>query len=531
MGVPNRCYVGIFMSRDSTGSSSFGRIRQVLWPVHRHELSKMLPMFFMIFLICFNYTIVRNMKDALVVTAKASGAEVIPFLKVWAILPSAFLATFIYTRLSNKFSQEKVFYFIVATFLIYFLLFAFVLYPARDAIHPYALADRLQGCLPLGFRWFIAMLRNWTLTSFYIMSELWSVMVLTILFWGFANQVMEVPQAKRFYSLFTLSGNAAATVAGYLGAMMCQGEWRPNFYGHDSWEQTVVASLVFVAMSGVVIMWLFWWVNKYVVRRHMVNTEAHHMMTKPARTRRSLRASFKYLATSKYLICIAVLVVSYNLIINLVEVVWKDRLRQLCPLPQDFNTYMNHLSTWMGIVSTLTSLFISVMMHKAGWRFTAMITPVVIFITCALFFLFLFLPDNMTIGVSALLGMTPLSLVVLLGGLQNCMTKAMKYSVFDASKEIAFIPLPQESKLKGKAAIDGVGSRLGKSGGSVIHQGLLMIFGTLLAGAPVVSGIIMVIVGAWITAVRALDKEFHELSSEEEIEKLEERQGVAAAVS
>ena len=35
----------------------------------------------------------------------------------------------------------------------------------------------------------ISILRNWTFCLFYVMAELWGSVVVSLLFWGFANQV------------------------------------------------------------------------------------------------------------------------------------------------------------------------------------------------------------------------------------------------------------------------------------------------------------------------------------------------------
>jgi AAA family ATP:ADP antiporter len=85
--------------------------------------------------------------------------------------------------------------------------------------------------------------------------------------------------------------------------------------------------------------------------------------------------------------------------------------------------------------------------------------------------------------------------------LQNCLSKAGKYSVFDASKELAFLPLDPDAKLRGKAAIDGLGSGVGKSGASLTYQGLMLLFGGLSATTPYVSAILVVVFIAWITGV------------------------------
>ncbi|MBU6446351.1 MAG: AAA family ATPase, partial [Verrucomicrobia bacterium] len=72
---------------------AFGKWRSFFWPIHRHELKKFLPMFFVFFLIALNYNVLRSYKDSIVITAAQSGAEAIPFIKLWAVLPSAILFT------------------------------------------------------------------------------------------------------------------------------------------------------------------------------------------------------------------------------------------------------------------------------------------------------------------------------------------------------------------------------------------------------------------------------------------------------
>jgi AAA family ATP:ADP antiporter len=80
---------------------------------------------------------------------------------------------------------------------------------------------------------------------------------------------------------------------------------------------------------------------------------------------------------------------------------------------------------------------------------------------------------------------------------------------------MSFIPLSKESKLKGKAAIDGVGSRLGKSGGSLVHQFLLLCFGTVSLSTPIVAIILFAVVIVWILAVKALGVQFDALTGHE----------------
>lgn len=506
------------MSQQTNNGSekTFGRIRSCFWPVHRHEARKLIPMFLIVFLICFNYSILRNMKDTVVVTA--SGAEVIPFIKVWVMFPMAILLTILFTKLSNRYSQERVFYLMIGGFLSTFVLFAFVLYPLRDFLHPNALADTLENSLPIGFKGLISMFRNWTFTGFYVMSELWASIILNVIFWGFANEVTRIGEASRFYSVFGIASNFAPIVAGQAANFISQTPFSTDWlFGHkEGWEQIQIVLVSLVTIAGLLTMLIFRWMNKCVLNDPSFDEFHHNKKVAKAKGKLSFRESFSYLSNSRYLICIAVIVVAYNLVINLVEVVWKDQLRTLYPDPSDFNTYMNNLTSIQGIVATITAIFMAKIISRFGWTKTALITPVIMLVTCAGFFLFLFFRDNLTEVVIALTGTTPLAIAVFFGGAQNCLSKAAKYSVFDATKEMAYIPLSHESKLKGKAAIDGVGSRFGKSGGSLIHQGLLVVFSTLSASAPYVAGILLTVIFFWIGAARSLGRKFEALVAKED---------------
>ncbi len=494
--------------------TGFGRLRSLLWPIHASEHKKFVPMFLIFFLICFNYSILRTAKDTLIITAPSSGAEAIPFLKVWAILPAALLFTFIFTRLSNHLSREKVFYTLMGSFLGFFCIFTFLLYPNQDTLHPHSLADKLQDILPQGFSGLIAIIRNWTYTAFYIMSEMWSTMIMTVLFWGFANEVTSVRDAKRFYAILGLGANIATICAGRISGLISAHEFTPSIpFGVDAWGQSIFMLNMLVIFAGILSMGIFRWLH---AKKLGYGSIAHPKSETTKKIKMGIRENFKYLAKSKYLICIAVVVLMFNIALNLIEVVWKNQVKLLYPNANDFNTYMCNVLTWIGIVATAGAFFSASIMRRFSWTTSALIPPAIFLVTGVGFFSFFLFQDTSLSAFALLIGSTPLAIGVFFGSLQNILARASKYTLFDATKELSFIPLSKESRMKGKAAIDGFGSRLGKSGSSVIHQGLIMAFGSIALSAPFVGGILLLAIGGWIGAVRILGKEFHKLTVTDE---------------
>jgi ATP:ADP antiporter, AAA family len=503
------------MSNMASKSREFSRWRGYLWPVHTYELKKLIPMLLIFFFVTFNYNVLRTLKDTLLITAKSSGAEVIPFVKVWAMFPGAIFMTFLYTWLSNRVSRETVFYIIISIFLAYFAIFTFILYPIRDFIHPHELADRLEIYLPIGCRGLVAMLRYWTFTLFYVMSELWSSTILSVLFWGFANQITKLNEAKRFYGLFGVGANFSGIIAGQASVFCCQYTRQGGYFplGEDAWHQSLVMMVSLILGSGIIALALFRWMNVNVLSDKRYYNPTVVKSEGEVKGKLSLKQSFAFLLRSNYLLCIAFIVISYNLVINLTEVLWKSQVKELFPDPNDYTLYMNEIVSVIGLVATLSSLFVaSNAIRKFGWTATALMTPIILLVTSVGFFAFFFMKENPPLWVlSFLAGSSPLAMVVLFGTLQNILSRGAKYSVFDSTKEMSFVPLTPESKLIGKAAIDGVCSRLGKSAGSVVHQGLLIMFSTLSASAPYVAIVLFGVIIVWAIAVRRLGKQFQQV--------------------
>ncbi|MBJ7450343.1 MAG: NTP/NDP exchange transporter [Parachlamydiales bacterium] len=493
--------------------SDFGRMRSIFWPIHAYELKKVVPLLLMFFCICFNYTILRDTRDTLIVTAPGSGAEAIPFIKVWLVFPAALIFMLIYSKLSNVLSKQALFYTTLAPFLLFYVIFAFFLYPSRDALHPTAFADHLETVFPAGLKGLVAILRNWTFALFYVVAELWGAVMLSLAFWGFANDISSVPEAKRFYPLFGLGANFALLVSG--PTMIYVARLRDQMPTHaDPWGLSLKWLMSMVFVSGLLIMLFYYLTTRTVYSDSRLRTTDVGASKKPPKPQMSMKESFAFLLRSPYIGLVALLVIGFNMCINLVEVTWKSQLKLQFPHANDYSAFMGMFSTCTGIVTIFMMLFLgSNVLRRFGWRAGALVTPVVLISTGVCFFSFVLFKDSLT-GLVAFLGTSPLMLAVIFGAAQNMLSKSSKYSFFDPTKEMAFIPLDQESKVKGKAAIDVVGSRLGKSGGSLVQQGLLVAFGSMFAIIPYVGIILFAVIGVWIFAVFALSKRFAALQAE-----------------
>ncbi len=505
------------MANETIQREEFGKLRAAIWPIYNDEFKKFLPMAFILLCILFNYTILRDTKDTLIATGAGAGPEAIPYLKSIFVMTGAILFVILYTKLSNIFSAEKLFYIIILSFLIFFIIFAFIIYPNIASLHPdLSLVQSLQEQFPR-FKFLFSVWGVWTYSLFYVLSELWGSVMVSLLFYQFANEVIRSSEAKRFYPLFILIGNIALIASGTAVEMLSN--IRENLpAGVDAWGVSLQYLMLSLLVAGLIAMFIYRWMHKNVLTDPKYYDAAAPKAPKKKKTKLGMADSFKYIFSNPYIGLIALLVLSYGMSINLVEIIWKKQLAiQFQGDPNGYNTFMGQFSRATGIATIVIVFLTKNIIRRFGWFTGAVTTPLILAVTGGIFFILVLFSNALNPYLVAL-GVTATYMAVMVGAVQNFLTKGTKYALFDPTKEMAYIPLDQELKTKGKAAVDVIGGRLGKAMGGWTLVILFFLFAAkdALVVTPYLSVIIVGVIVAWIFGAGSLAQKYNALIKTQE---------------
>jgi AAA family ATP:ADP antiporter len=493
-------------STSSKGAASTAHI-STKFPIAPSELPHFMSMSVLMFLFIYVFTTVRDTKDTLVVSN--CGAEAIPFLKLYAVMPCATAFIVIYSKLSNALGKQALFYVTLIPFFIFYGAFAFLLFPNRDSIHFPTLGGEGRGGPAL------KLIRYWSFSLFFIVSELWASAGVPLLFWQCANDVTPMAQAKRFYPLFAITGNLAPIVSGKVMSYVISLQKTKDDVGFGSTLKTLAVIKATVCLGIIAI-----YRNVYAMAEERDRKERMEQslstirgiektgkveitmkFEKPKR-KLTLKESAKELMASRELKAMAMMVFCYNVCVELTEVLWKAILRKTYPTKSDYMAYMARFSQTVGVTSFFLQLVASEIINVFGWKWTAMIPPVTMGALAVAFFAAIIAGEEQI----------PLAQALFIGTVQNVANKVTKYSLFDPCKEMAYIPLGPDAKVKGKAAVDVLGARLGRSMGSATQQLLVFLVGgatgSILNCVPYIGACYVTSIFMWSNAVSVLGKLF-----------------------
>ena len=490
------------------------RILSIIWPIKKEELGKFVPMAFILFLTIFNYNALKTIKDSLVVPAV--GAEAISFIKVYFVVPAAILFVLIYMKLANIFYLRQIYIGIGTFYMLYFLVFAFVLYPYQDNIHPDPVVVKNlinQKISIFGyifsfehFKWFLLLYSKWLYVLFYILAELWGSSMTFLLFWQFSNQIVPTSQSKRFYPMLNLFGSSGTFVVGLVIQYLSKKQFEIVDDGRAIFVIQNLLSILTVSAFAILLVVIY-------IYRHLLNyrdLRTTNISLKDIKKKLPFKESLRVVLSSRYLGYIVILVLAYGIAINIIEGPWKAKVRELYPTTNSYVQFMgiiNQLNGALAIVFSLMGVFI---LRRYSWFAAAIVTPVMIFVTGVAFFSFVVFDQVSSLVLENFTTASPLVLAVVLGGIQNVLSKSSKYGLFDSTKEMTYIPIDEELKSKGKAAVDVIGARVAKSGGAFIQSLLFMLFpaATYTTISPVLMVVLILVAILWIVDVNLLNKEY-----------------------
>lgn len=443
--------------------------------MRREEWQLFSFMFLIVCLININFSILRSMRNALVVADTGGSAAFIPYFELFGTFPVSILMTWVLSRLMRFFSSRSIFSMTMLFFLFFFLIFAFWVYPHREQIH--TLLESKLGLL-FGLTRFKVIFTHWPDMTFYIMAELWKVALLSVIFWGFINQNLTFDEAKRFYPPLLLGSSIGTILAGPI-TVFCTSHLSWNLFALSPlrWQHSLYLLTSCLLVCGCLTLLAFNALFEHLEKR---KKNLDHPGTVGSSDRvpfsqrlLSLSSSLRYLLKSPYLTTLFVIVIAEYVSYALGELIFLETLKEQYPTPSDYCQYMGNLSLWTGIVTAFSALILTpYLLQTYSWGRSAFITPVLmVLLTIAFFTVICCVKGGVFPGSSSL------SIAVTLGSLHFCLGRAAKSTLFDATKELAFIPLEQEAQVKGKLIIDGIGSRLGRGTSSLLSILLFLFLG------------------------------------------------------
>jgi ATP:ADP antiporter, AAA family len=345
--------------------------------------------------------------------AVASGLSTgIPQLQLVGLFPATIVSTIILRRALQHFSWKLTFAVVASLFSIFFLLF------------------------PLG--WFPS-------GSFYVVGELWRVVLIATLFWGYLNGATSPLDARGSYGWTPLYAGVGSILGGLYGSLVAR----------LPFNQTLICLGLFAAACTALAVPLFW-----------------RMGTSVATLR---RGSWQPLAP--VVRGLALLLFADYLAYSLLELTFFRVLAVAKPDPSDYAAHISMLVV-IGESGRLAVglLLAPLVLRRAPWIVSALVTPVTVVILGSWFILS--------------------SEAWIVGSILYCACRVAKHGFLDPAKELAMVPLDPTAQAEGKLLLEGPIARGGRAASAFIAMGVQSL--------PGVAAIVGVASAVWIRATFAV---------------------------
>jgi AAA family ATP:ADP antiporter len=406
--------------------------------------SKLVYLCLLSFLMSLSINIIKVLKNTSVVVY--IDAEIISFIKFYLEIPFALLFIFCYGHIRKSLSVENAFICIFVFFSATFMILAFML-PNRQYIIPNIdMMNYYINSFP-HYKWILLLIQNWDLILFYVLGEIYPVVLYSIFFWQLANNINSFEESKYMYYKIMLCGHASLLLLNFT----IKSASFINHFGNYPVSSTLM--LVNIILSCFV-------VKLYKFIELKFTESLNH---KPLDD----KCNFELILKSKQLFLILISIVCYASIAIILEGVLMFKIKKAYNTYSGFANYYSHLLLYTSIFTVLLSSIGFFLLRILGLKVSIFLTPFVnIFLGC-------------TFLVLVYLDMHAAETLILIGSAQYILLKVSKYVFFDATKEMIYIKLlKKEVRSDGKFIVEMLGMKIGKLIGSAPQVIILTFYPT-----------------------------------------------------
>ena len=482
-----------------------------------NQAKRMIANTFMFSGIIYVYSTVRIAKDSLAYNASK---ELPGIVKTWLVLPAAIIVGLVFEALYKRFKSKTVFYGTAAVFTSYFVLYAYVIGPYSGNItlvgDLFAVMCKLLNSISSFITFDNVKLgsildavlgklaRNFSVSVFYAMAELFGNIFIGMLFWGFMNSTTDVEDASTTFLFYNIASAVSSVLSGLSGLADSWSSISTKAVvetlaakggSNIDWDTQIKSSVMKIVLAMILVVVSYYLSRRNAEKDPKVSFESEKkFLGKKKKKKGSIFESITYIRQNRYIRYLTIMIICYSSLMFCLEYMAKGLSMHLLGGNKGIFRAVQSIGMIVQGVLMMLSLALAIKLTKnTKWRKMIWITPITIAVTSALMFLAAtgVIPSSLYtwLKLDYLLSnnlwnieiVNPIAggqylagIFLIVSIMQGILCKMAKYVILDISKERAFLLTSYKERTTGKNMMESLSSRFGKGFTSLVFTSFLV---------------------------------------------------------
>lgn len=470
----------------------------------------------LLFFTLLNINVIRIYKDTLSIVGV--GVAKIGMVKGVLELPFSILIMYICTILHRRLGRLSCFLIAISFFTIFFFLFGFVYYPNQEIFSHgvESFVNFMFSSLPYQGAFLSSVastVRTGILQSpyifLYIFGEVWVVVLYGFLIWSFIHTKTSRDSVKKHYPVYTLIGQLSIIFSGYI---MLKAKYTISTLIGVNCDVKMLALLIFITSVILVISYLINYFSFPTLVQEQTKEQIKEQELKKSNDSGNYFSRIiDFLNEQKNIKQMFIIIICYGFLATLIHLIWfhyltiyyENNTSRLIEMQSYLNYYIGTLTIILGVCARF-------IFNRFQWDKIFLSVPIIGGFFGVLFVLFVIFTNNVPADLEYG-GLKIAYITILIGNTYYILSRALKYILFDTSKEIFFSWYNKNEAVlfQGKSLVDVLAFKIGKSSGAFcatmilifIQQGILLNFSYVLLLIATIS-----VNYLWISSAKKIKK-------------------------